>query len=869
MGKKLILALFAAFACIAAAAQNTIRVEVPEVVAADEQFNVTFIIEGENSPSSFSWEPGSEFQLVWGPQKGSSTSISIINGKRTRSSQTTYTYVLMPKKAGGFTIAAAHAEVKGNSISSSPKSINVVSGGSRSQSSGSSSSQNSGGNDPRQTGDIPADDLFMRLTLSRTSVVVGEPVTATLKLYHRTNIAGFEDAHFPSFNGFWSQEIQAPQNIEFKRESLNDVIYNSAVLRSWTLIPQQAGDIKIDPAELICLVNVRAPSRGNSIFDSFFQDEYQTIRRRVSTNAYTVHVSGLPSGAPASFTGAVGTGFKMSAGFTKDSLRTHDAASLKVTVTGKGNTSLLEAPKVDFPPDFEAYDVRTTDVPGGKTFEYPFIPRSHGDFQLEPVQFTYYDISAGRYVTLKSQPLDIRVSRNGDASAETTGGQLVPGVNRKDVRDVGSDIRFISSKMPSFSPVGSFFVGSAGFWVITVLLLLAAAAAYFAFRRVAALKADVAGSKNRAATKMARKRLSQAGEFLQKNLYTAFYEELHKTLSGFISDKLNMDAADMSKDNISEKLRANGVSDGLASEFVGLLDACEYARYSPDTGHDAMNAHYESAVSVISSIDESMKRKPRPTSAGAAVIAALLLILPSGVRAADTAVTDSLWNAGTAAYGEGRWEDASRSWSAIREAGLESPQLYYNIGNAYYKSGDVAHAILNYERALKLDPSYSDARFNLEFSQNLVQDKIEVIPEFFLETWGRKACWLLPSNVWAIFFIIGLIATLGLVLLFLLGRTAKTRKIGFFAGIVALLCTLLFLAFAFWQRTDYRKEDKAIITRAVTSVKSSPSGDASTDLFILHEGTRVTIIDEVGDWRNIELADGRQGWLKASDFEVI
>lgn len=872
--KKLLTIILLSLTALAAPAQTTVKVQAPNIVGINEQFNITFEVDGENSPSDFQWSTTDDFQLVWGPQKGTSSSITIINGKTTKSSRTTYTYVLMPRKTGKFQQQQAVATVKGTQYRSNAFTIEVVTDGGSSQGynqGGQSQSGGQGGNQQSQSpGGVSSEDIFMRLSLSSSKVMVGETVTATLKLYQRVNIAGFEDARFPTFDGFWSQEVQTPANIEFHRETIGDKIYNAAVLRSWNLTPQRAGDIRIDPAELVCLINVRAPRASTgSIFDSFFQDEYQTIRRRVSTNAYTVHVSGLPSGAPASFAGAVGTGFKMSAGFTKDSLRTHDAASLQVTVSGKGNTSLLEAPKVDFPPDFEAYDVRTTDVPGGKTFEYPFIPRSHGDFQLEPVQFTYYDISAGKYVTLKSQPLNIRVSRNGDASAETTGGQLVPGVNRKDVRDVGSDIRFISSKMPSFAPVGSFFVGSAGFWVLTVFLLLAAAAAYFAFRRVAALKADVAGSKNRAATKMARKRLSQAGEFLQKNLYTAFYEELHKALLGFISDKLNMDAADMSKDNISEKLQANGVSDGLASEFVGLLDACEYARYSPDSGHEAMNAHYESAVSVISSIDESMKRKPRPTSAGAAVIAALLLILPSGVRAADTAVTDSLWNAGIAAYGEGRWEDASRSWSAIREAGLESPQLYYNIGNAYYKSGDVAHAILNYERALKLDPSYSDARFNLEFSQNLVQDKIEVIPEFFLETWGRKACWLLPSNVWAIFFIIGLIATLGLVLLFLLGRTAKTRKIGFFAGIVALLCTLLFLDFAFWQRTDYRKEDKAIITRAVTSVKSSPSGDASTDLFILHEGTKVTIIDEVGDWRNIELADGRQGWLKSSDFEKI
>jgi len=468
---------------------------------------------------------------------------------------------------------------------------------------------------------------------------------------------------------------------------------------------------------------------------------------------------------------------------------------------------------------------------------------------------------------LRSQPLSVGVARNGNSLTEAAGA-IVQGINRKDVRDLGSDIRFISTKTPSLEPVGSFFVGSALFWLLTALFTCVAAAFYFSLRKYAAMKADVAGTKNRAATKMARKRLSQAGDFLQKNLYTAFYEELHKALLGFISDKLNMDAADMSKENISARLRENGSGDGLAEEFISLLDACEFARYSPDAGHEAMNAHYESAVSVVSSLDDTMKRKHKPTGTGAAA-AVIALLLVSPVAADADAYLDSLWVAGSSAYADGRWEDAESAWTTIRQAGLEAPELYYNIGNACYKSGDVAHAILNYERALKLDPSYTDARFNLEFANAQIQDKIEVVPEFFLETWGRKACWLLPSNVWAILFIAGFAITLALALMYILGRRSRNRKIGFFAGIAMLILSMIALDFAFWQRTDYRSADKAIITRAVSSVKSSPSGDTSTDLFILHEGTKVTILDSVGEWLNIQLSDGRQGWLRSSEMEII
>lgn len=870
--KRLYIILLLLATTFAGFAQTSVKVQAPNLVALGEQFNVTFVIAGENAPSDFKWDVPSGFQLVWGPQKGTSTSVTIVNGQRSKSSQTTYTYVLMPSGTGKFQLPPATATIKGEQYTSSSHSIEVVSDGQSQQGGGSqgSAGQSQQDRSAASTGTVSNDEIFLRLSLSKTGAMVGETITATLKLYSRANIVGFEDAKFPTFNGFWSQEQQAPTNIEFHRENLGDRIYDAAVLRSWTLIPQQAGEIKIDPAELVCLVNVRTarPSTG-SIFDSFFQDEYQTIRKRVTTSPYTVKVNSLPAGAPASFKGGVGSGFKMDVSLTRDSLQTHDAASLIVTITGKGNTALIEAPKVNFPPDFEAYDVKPSDVSGGKRFEYPFIPRSYGDFVLDPVEYSYYDIASHKYVTLQSQPLDIKVAKGAAGASEPAAGQLVTsGVNRKDVKNLGSDIRFMSSKLPALAPVGSFFVGSGLFWALTLLLLALAAGLYFAFRGVAARKADVVGTKKRGATKMARKRLAQAGDYLDKNLYTAFYEELHKALLGFVSDKLSMDAADMTKENIADRLKGKGVNEGLADEFVGLIDACEFARYSPDAGHDAMNAHYESSVNVISAIDENMKRK-KSAGPAAAAIAALMLMVPATMDAAGNDYADSLWVAGTQAYAAGQWSSAAASWSSICDLGLESPELYYNIGNAYYKDGDVALAILNYERALKLDPSYSDAKFNLEFAQSLVQDKIEEIPEFFLKTVGRKLCWLLQSNTWAILFFVLFAAALAMALLFLLGRTSGSRKTGFFTGIVLVLLAALCLVFSFWQRADYRQADKAIVMKPVCSVKSSPASDSATDLFVLHEGTKVKVLDTVGSWNNIELSDGRQGWLESGDIEII
>lgn len=856
-------------------AQSTLRVDVPNVVAADEQFNVTFILEGEDSPSDFQWSQGDDFQLVWGPQQGRSTSIQIINGKRTKSSQFTYTYILMPKKTGSFALPPATAKVKGKDVTSSSVTVEVVSNAS---SSGAGQNMQSSGGQQAQgnISSISDEDIFLDLSLSRTDVVIGEPVTATLKLYQRVNIAGFEDARFPSFNGFWSQEVEAPTNIEFRRESYDDKIYNTAVLRKYVLIPQQTGTVVIDPAELVCLVNVRVSSGGgNSIFDGFF-DDYRTIRKRVKSSSYRINVSPLPSGAPASFGGGVGN-FSIKAQLSKDSLSTHEAASLVVTITGKGNVSLLEAPKVKFPADFEVYDTKISEktskgsggTSGSKIYEFPFIPRSHGDFVIEPVEYSYYDISSGKYVTLTTSPVDVKVARGSSPDRGTgTSMQLTPQVSRQGVKSLGEDIRYIRTRVPSFSTKGDFFVMSGGFWCAVALLVVAAVAVWTLFRNMAARRADVAGMKTRRATKMALKRLKQAESYLKQNLYSAFYEELHKAILGFVSDKLNISVSELSKEKISRSLLDCGTDAVLVESLVGLIDACEFARYSPDAGNEAMQGHYKDALDVISSIDSSMKNRKRPV-AGTLSAAVIMLMLPIAADAAADSYVDSLWNKASQEYADGKWSEARDTYTEINKLGLESPYLYCNIGNAYFKESDYPHAVLYFERALKLDPSCDDARYNLQVASGQIQDKIDPVPEFILKAWSRSLCYILDSDAWAWLAVVFLAVTLAMALMFILAASPALRKTGFALAVVSVVFTFSAFSFSVWQKKDYMRADSAIVMAPVVSVKSSPSDDVSKDLFILHEGTKVKILDSVGEWRNIELADGRQGWMQSEDMEVI
>ncbi len=874
--KKLVSILLFLSTALVAFAQNVIRVEVPNMVGLDEQFNVTFIIEGDSRPKNFEWTSGDEFQLVWGPQTGSSTSIQILNGKRTKSSQYTFTYILMPKKTGTFQLPTATATVSGKTWTSQEVSVEVVGNGASSKGSASSGSSRSEGYDT-ELGDVSSEDLFLRLSLSKSEAVVGEPITATLKLYQRVSVAGFEDAKFPNFTGFWSQETYTPSNIQFHRENIDDRMYNTAVLRKYVIIPQQVGRLEIDPAELVCLVNVMAPrSHSNSIFDSFFDDGYRTVRKRIRTAPMAVEVKPLPAGAPSSFGGGVGT-FTIHTRVSKDSLKMHEAASLIVTLSGKGNVSLLEAPKVVLPPDFELYDTKMVDntdkstggTSGTKTFEFPFIPRSYGEFEIAPVEYSYYDVEKHEYVRLATEPIAIKVEKGKTtvSASNNVSTQKFPQVERKGVKNLGEDIRYIQTKVPSLSWSGNFFVGSHVYWLSFACFLIMTVVIYLVFRKIGAMKADVAGNRNRGAVRMARKRLKLAQDYLSRNLYSAFYEELHKGISEFIADKFNLQMEELNKDNIFARLHEEGIADDLSGRLVKLLDACEYARYSPDPGHDAMSTDYEEAVEVISSIGSGMKKKRN--AGAAAVLFMMFVLMPTSTIQAQIAAPDSLWNRGVFAYESGKWEEAIQSWIAIEDEGIESAEVYYNLGNAYFKSDEMGLAILNWERALRLNPSFSDARFNLECAHNMIQDRIDPVPEFILKSVARKISYWMKSNSWAVMAILFFAFVLACVLVFLLSPRRGWRIVGFYTGIVSLILSASCYGFARWQYNDYRKADSAIVMKPVSAIKSSPTAESSKDLFVLHEGTKVKILDKIGNWYNISLADGRQGWICSTDMEII
>ena len=596
--------VFLALSTITAYAQN-FTVDAPNVVEKDEIFRIVYTADAE--VEEFTAPELSGLELLAGPMPSRMSSTNIVNGVRTDVFEINYTIMVRARQTGVATVSPASVKIDGKQYTSKALSIEVVAG----NSSGSSGGNGNGAQESNapENGEVSSEDIFLKLSFSKTRVVRGEPIVATLKLYTRVPIAGFEDVKFPVFNGFWSQELETPQNINFVRENYNNQVYSSAVLRRYILLPQQTGDLTVDPSYMVCQIQMRTSGGGLSMFDSFF-DTYQTVRKRLSTPSATIKVNPLPSGAPASFGGGVGD-FTMEVNLSADSIRAHEAASLTVEINGSGNINLIETPFVELPQDFEKYDVKTDNsfsngtsgLSGKKVFEFPFIPRSEGLFVIPPVKYSYYSIRQGRYITLESDTLKLKVLPNSNASSSA---QVVSGVNKQSVVNLGSDIRYIFTSSADLARKGRFLISSWYFAAAVILIALLFLVADKVLKEREKLRGDVRRTRNRRANKVARNRLKLAQSYLAKGLQAPFYEELHKALLGYVSDKLSIQFAEMQRDAIIELLESRGIQAQERDELISLIDECEMARYSQQQSDGAMDGQYKRAIDIISTLENKL-----------------------------------------------------------------------------------------------------------------------------------------------------------------------------------------------------------------------------------------------------------------------
>ena len=555
-----------------------------------------------------------DFDYLAGPYTSTSSSTSFVNGHRTSSFEQTYTYTLMAQKAGTFTIGPATVKVDGENVQSNGVRIQVLPADqeeSNQQSAGSrQSSQNTQSSQSSSSGAVTSENLFVRTIASKTRVHEQEALMITYKLYFaNVDVAQLtNNTKLPEFTGFLKQDLEQGE-IQTQLEHYNGRNYQTAVLYRTILYPQHSGDIKIDPANFEAVLRVQTQQRVRSIFDDFF-GSYTTVTKMLTAPGVTIHAAALPGGKPAGFSGGVGK-FTMTPSISQTELQTNDAVTIKIDISGAGNMKLIKTPAIDWPEGFEPYDPKVTNnfntttagVSGTKSIEYLAIPRSAGDYTIPAVTFSYFDIEDKTYRTLSTPEYTIHVKRgNGEVSAINDQPSVVSYTHKEDIKQLGTDIRYIDVKPFTISRQPSTF-SIRHIWLWYVCPAFIALLALIILRKQIKENADITRVRYKRANKVAKKRLKAAEKALKANDSNAFYAAIEQAAWTYLSDRLSIPMADLNKENIASLLAQKGVSDTLIAEVKNVLSTAEFARYAPSTDH-AMDDLYKATTNLINNLED-------------------------------------------------------------------------------------------------------------------------------------------------------------------------------------------------------------------------------------------------------------------------
>ena len=840
-----------------------ISVSAPSHVAAGENFRVAYTINTSDVEEFRMGGVQEGLEVIAGPYTSSQSSYQMINGHTSSSSSVTITYTLYAAKNGSFTIGASHALVGGKRLSSRPVKIQVSGHAQRTNGAPNMHGQDSY-DQPRMRSAgsaISGSDLFIKVSASKKRVHEQEPILLTYKVYTQVDLTQLE-GKMPDLKGFHTQEVPLPQQKTFHTETVNGRPYKCVTWSQYVMYPQMTGRLEIPSITFKGIVVQQ--NRNVDPMEAFFNggSGYVEVKKDIKAPGITLQVDPLPQ-RPANFSGGVGK-FNISASLDKKEVKAGEPITLRVVVGGIGNLKLLKQPVVNFPKDFDKYDAKVTDktrltangVEGNMVYDFLAVPRNQGSYTIPSVELTYYDTSKNAYKTIKTQPFKVEVEKGDGTSAES-----------EDFASQDKDIHTIKLGKVVQHKADEMFFGSFGYWISLLMPLIAFVVLLIVFRRRAIENADIVKKRSNRAGKIATKRLRLANKLMLQGKQGEFYDEVMRALWGYMSYKLNMPAEKLNRDNIRETLGRHFVDDATIEKFTTALDECEFERYAPGDAAGNMNRTFESAMTAIMDIENAIneaRKNQKKHPAGYSFVWLLLAMICFGGTSAK-AVTKN--NADTE-YQKGNYQQAIRDYEEILKNG-ESAEIYFNLGNAYYRTDNITKAVLNYERARLLSPGDDDINFNLQFARSKTIDKITPQSEMFFVTWYKSLVNFTSVDNWAKTGILCIVMALLLVLLYLFGPQLMLRKIGFFGGLAFFVIFLLSNLFAFQQKQALDNRTGAIIMTPSVNIKKTPAKN-SADQFVLHEGTRVDIIDKgMTDWRCIRVGDGREGWIETKAIEEI
>ena len=851
--KRLLLIIQIALVAIAVHAQ-TLSVHAPSHVQTGENFRLTYTVNTQNVGEFHVGNIPEGLEIITGPYTSSQSSFQMVNGHTSSSSSITYTFIICATKAGSYTISPAHINAGGKNIASHADKITV---------SGAAPSNNGAprmheDRDDRQAhnagSSIGEGDLFIRVSANKHRIHEQEPVVLTYKVYTLVDLTELE-GKMPDLTGFHTQEVKLSPQKSFHNEVVNGRNYRCVTWSQYVMFPQMTGKLEIP--SITFNGTVVQQNRNVDPFEAFFNggSGYIEVKRSIKAPGVTIQVDPLPQ-KPAGFSGGVGH-FNISAQLDKTTVKANDPATLRVVISGIGNLKLIKEPVVAFPKDFDKYDAKITDktkltpngVEGNMIYDFLVVPRNQGKYTIPAIEFIYYDTSSNSYKTIRTQPFELTVEKGDGSNASA---------NYATAKD--EDIHPIKTGKMKITGAEGMFFNSTNYWLILCLLIAAFIVLLVVFRKRAIENADIVKLRSKKANKVATKRLRKADKLMRQNHYGEFYDEVLRALWGYVGDKLNIPVSELSRDNISERFHEHNVDEETITKFVGAIDECEYARYAPGDAAGNMNKTFTSAMSAITQIEDSMKNRKKINTHGwmLLLVALLLPLTANAITKAD----------GDNEYSRGNYQQAIRDYEELLKQ-TKSADLYYNLGNAYYRTDNITRAVLAYERAQLLSPGDDDIRFNLQMARSKTIDKITPRSEMFFVTWYRALVNITSVDGWADIALLSIIVALILALVYLFASRMLFRKIGFFGGVAMLTLFLLCNLFAWHQHAILTERTGAIIVSSSATLKATPTQQAK-DNGVLHEGTRVDIIDDtMRDWKCVRLADGREGWLQSNKIEKI
>lgn len=865
----------------------TVRVDAPPQVEINTSFQIVFYVSNASSadcnisfPKDLGWA-----SYVYGPVRGGmhTSSITIVNGRQSSSSSssTTLTYTYRAKRKGRFSIPGATITVDGHSYKTSPRSIEVVEDGGYDPFGGPPSvgSPVPSADPFTQTAGNPVseNDAFVRVEMSKPTVYEQEAVVGSVKLYTRYP-GRVQCTKLPQFDGFLIEELQVDRNNP-KPEvtTVKGQKYYCFEMSRYILYPQKSGKLTVTPGEYDITV------QQHDVFSIFGNHisipEETTIHVRSNTAA--VDITPLPSPRPTGFSGAVGT-FKVTSSLTPGTMKTYSPNTFSLVVSGTGNLKYIQAPTIVFPKEFDTYDPQTNlsaasagsdDVSGQVKFDYRIIPQFVGDYTIPEVKFIYFDTSTQRYETITVPSRKVKVEKGaGKPSSHYK-------LRNKDIADIDRS---------ELSPLKdhNHFVKSWLYWLAYLVLGALLLAFIPVYRKWQRDHADAGLMRTRRANKVARKRLKKARTLIGANDTSAFYAEVLNAMWGYLSDKLSIPRSELNKENVTSEMEKYGFNETMRDKTIDMLDKCEFAQYAPELASGNLNEVYDKVAALMDELENVKLAKPQnkdrdtmnnddnPFSPIVPILLAMIMTATSAF-AAQQPSPDSLINKANAAYDAHNYQQALELYTQVTDSFGSSAALYYNMGNAAYRLKDRGHAVLYYEKALKIDPTHDHARENLQFIREKSQLDLNNA-----ESWFNT---ILGTNGWATVALVAFVLALIAVAVVVASESSLRRLIAFYSAIVLGVVTIAALVMAFHMHRLQGDGRHAVIVNSEVVGLSSPHADNTKQKgeksIKLDEGMKVKVIDRMGKkaqqskaeaaWYKIQTADNLQTWVAANDIEFI